>query len=109
MTLGAKAAKAAGFPGKLMHDFRRTAATRLDSTPGISRSVAMTLLGPKTDIMFRRYIQTHDERLVEAANALAKHRASEMTNGFRRQNGTKSVAERPTTASRQEGKLQQNQ
>jgi integrase len=84
-------AKAAGFPGKLMHDFRRTAATRLDSTPGISRSVAMTLLGHKTDIMFRRYIQTHDERLVEAANALAKHRASEMANGFRRENGTKSV------------------
>jgi hypothetical protein len=30
-----KATKAAGYPGKLMHDFRRTAATRLDSTPGI--------------------------------------------------------------------------
>jgi integrase len=46
-----EAAKAAGFPGKLMHDFRRKAATRLDSTPGSSRSVAMTLLGHKTDIM----------------------------------------------------------
>ena len=103
-----EAAKAAGFPGKLMHDFRRTAATRLDSTPGISRSVAMTLLGHKTDIMFRRYIQTHDERLVEAANALAKYRASEMANGFRRKNGTKSVAERPSTVLRQEDKLPQN-
>ena len=40
-----RAAARAGYPGKLMHDFRRTAATRLDSTPGISRSLAMTLLG----------------------------------------------------------------
>jgi hypothetical protein len=65
----------------------------------------MTRLEHKTDIMFRRYIQTHDERLVEAANALAKHRATEMANGFRRQNGTKSVAERPSTDLRQEEKL----
>jgi hypothetical protein len=97
-----EAAKAAGFPGKLMHDFRRTAARRLDSTPGILRSVAITLLGQKTDIMFCRYIQTHDERFVDAANALAKRRASEMVYGFRRQNGTKSVAERPSTALREE-------
>jgi len=55
-----RAAAGAGYPGKLMHDFRRTAATRMDSTPGISLSVAMTLLGHKTDIMFRRYIQRHD-------------------------------------------------
>ncbi len=100
-----EAAEAAGFPGKLMHDFRRTAATRLDSTPGISRSVAMTLLGHKTDIMFRRYIQTNDERLIEAANALAKHRAFEMANRFRKQKGTKSGAERPSTALRQEEKM----
>jgi hypothetical protein len=75
-----------------MNDFRPTAAPRLDSTPGISRSVAMTLLGHKTDIMFRKYIQTHDERLVEAANALAKHRASEMVNRFGKRNGTEYLA-----------------
>jgi integrase len=68
------ATKKAGLPGKLMHDFRRTAATRLDSTPGISRTVAMALLGHKTDIMFRRYIQSHDERLIEAAKMLAESR-----------------------------------
>ena len=67
-----RATRAAGYPGKLMHDFRRTAATRMDSTPGISISVAMSLLGHKTDIMFRRYIQKHDDRLVEAATRLAK-------------------------------------
>jgi len=66
-----KATTEAGYPGKLTHDFRRTAATRMDSTPGISMSVAMTLLGHNTDIMFRRYIQKHDERLIEAAERLA--------------------------------------
>jgi integrase len=55
-----------------MHDFRRTAATRMDSTPGISPSVAMSLLGHNTDIMFRRYIQKHDDRLVEAATRRAR-------------------------------------
>jgi len=40
----------------------------------------MTLLGHKTDIMFRRYIQRDDERLVEAANALAEYRASKVAN-----------------------------
>jgi len=54
-----RATRAAGYPGKLMHDFRPTAATRMDSTPGISISVAMSLLGHKTDIMFRRYLQKH--------------------------------------------------
>jgi integrase len=66
------ATAAAGYPGKLMHDFRRTAATRMDSTPGISLSVAMSLLGHKTDVIFRNYIQRHNDRLVAAATQLAK-------------------------------------
>lgn len=89
-----EAANAAGYPRKLMHDFRRTAATRLDSTPGISRTVAMTLLGHKTDIMFRKYIQRYDERLIEAAKALADHRLANLANtGNRNSNGHNSVAE----------------
>ena len=44
----------------------------MDSTPGVSISVAMTLLGHKTDIMFRRYIQKHDDRLDETTTRLAK-------------------------------------
>ena len=36
----------------------------LDSTRGILRTVAMTLLGHATDIMFRRYRQSHDPRLI---------------------------------------------
>jgi integrase len=87
-----RAAATSGYRGKLMHDFRRTAATRMDSTPGISLSVAMTLLGHKTDIMFRRYIQRHDERLVQvqAAQALAGNRKQPTPN--RNTNGTNSVA-----------------
>jgi integrase len=104
-----EAANAAGYHGKLMHDFRRTAATRLDSTPGISRSVAMTLLGHKTDIMFRRYIQTHDERLVEAANALARHRSAELAKGRGKQNGHKTVAARIKSVAPHEENIQQNQ
>ena len=86
-----RAAAAVGYPGKLMHDFRRTAATRLDSTPGISLSVAMILLGHRTDIMFRRYIQRHDERLIEAANALADKAKSNVG----RRTGHRSVNKRP--------------
>lgn len=63
-----------------MHDFRRTAATRLDSTPGISLSVAMAPARHKTDIMFRKYIQRHDERLVPAARALVASRAAKTAN-----------------------------
>jgi len=88
-----QAAKAAGCPGKIMHDFRRTAATRLDSTPGVSRTIAMTLLGHKTDIMFRNYIQRHDERLREAAKALAQYRANAANSKIRNLNGHNSVAE----------------
>jgi hypothetical protein len=44
----------------------------MDSTPGISISVAMSLLGHKTDIMFRRNIQKHDDQLVQTATRLVK-------------------------------------
>lgn len=65
-----RAAAAAGYPGKL-RCITFGAPPRRASTPGISLSVAMTLLGHKTDMMFRRYIQRHDERLIEAATTLA--------------------------------------
>lgn len=67
-----RAAREAGYPGKIMHDFRRTTATRMDSNPNVSLSVAMQLLGHKTDVIFRKYIQKHDERLIAAANSLTQ-------------------------------------
>jgi integrase len=48
------ARKAAGLPGKLVHDFRRTAARRM-LRAGIPQPVAMLIGGWKTDHIFRRY------------------------------------------------------
>jgi hypothetical protein len=54
----------------------------------------MTLLGHKTDIMFGKYIQRFDQRLIEAAKALADHRLANLANtGNRNSNGHNSVAE----------------
>ena len=44
---------AAGQPGRLFHDFRRTAVRNLDRA-GVSRAVAMELVGLKTDEIYRR-------------------------------------------------------
>lgn len=65
------ATKAAGYRGKLMHDFRRTAATQLDQNKA-PRDVAKAMVGRKNDIMFTRYVQTEDERLAEAAKASSR-------------------------------------
>jgi integrase len=55
------ACKAAQVPGRIPHDFRRTAARRLDQA-GISRTVAKQMIGHKTDSMYERY------RIVSAAD-----------------------------------------
>jgi hypothetical protein len=62
----------------------------------------MTLLGHKTDIMFRKYIQRHDERLIEAAKVLDEYRTSKLTKGINGiQSGHNSVAVTPVvTATR---------
>jgi hypothetical protein len=48
----------------------------------------MTLLGHKTDIMFRKYIQRHDEQLVQAAQALVGSRAPKTPTSNRKSNGS---------------------
>jgi site-specific recombinase XerD len=48
------ACRAAKCPGKLMHDLRRGMVRRLEHQ-GVSRSVAMSLTGHKTEAVYRRY------------------------------------------------------
>lgn len=48
------ATKAAGCPGRIPHDLRRTAVSNFERV-GIPRSVAMKLTGHKTEAVYRRY------------------------------------------------------
>jgi integrase len=50
----ANACEAAGVPGMIPHDFRRTAVRNLERA-GVSRSVAMQLTGHRTEAVYRRY------------------------------------------------------
>ena len=63
------ACRAAGCPGKLLHDLRRTAVRNLDRD-GVSRTVAMKIVGHRTESMYSRYNITSDEDLRAAARTL---------------------------------------
>ena len=60
---------AAGYPIKTVHDFRRTAARNLERA-GVSRSVAMAMIGHKTESMYRRYSIVDEVRMREEAEKL---------------------------------------
>lgn len=61
----AAACRAAGCPGRIPHDFRRTAVRNLERA-GVPRSVAMKLTGHKTESVYRRYAIA-DERDLRVA------------------------------------------
>jgi hypothetical protein len=63
------ARKAAGYPLKKVHDFRRTAARNLERA-GVSRSVAMAMIGHKTEEIYRRYSIVDETRMREEAEKL---------------------------------------
>jgi integrase len=48
------ACRAAGVPGRIFHDFRRTAVRNLERA-GVPRSAAMLMVGHKTEAIYRRY------------------------------------------------------
>jgi len=66
-----KACEAAGLPGRLLHDFRRTAVRNLERA-GVPRSVAMKLTGHKTESVYRRYAIVSEADLSEGVAKLAR-------------------------------------
>jgi integrase len=65
----AQACKAAGYPGYLVHDLRRSAVRNMERA-GLSRSVAMQLTGHKTESVYRRYAITCEADLREGVARL---------------------------------------
>ena len=63
------ACRQAGCPGRIFHDLRRTAVRNLERA-GISRSVAMKMVGHKTEEMYRRYAIVSENDLSRAAQQL---------------------------------------
>ncbi|MEO7190058.1 MAG: tyrosine-type recombinase/integrase [Vicinamibacterales bacterium] len=57
---------AAGQPGRIPHDFRRTAVRNLEHV-GVSRSAAMAMVGHKTEAIYRRYAIVDAGALRDAA------------------------------------------
>jgi len=71
----AKACRAAGVPGRLVHDFRRTAVRNLERA-GVPRSSAMKITGHKTETVYRRFAIVDEGMMREAAEKLsALHQA----------------------------------
>ncbi len=64
-----RACLAAGLPGRLFHDFRRTAVRNLERA-GVPRSAAMAMVGHKTEAIYRRYAIVDEGVLREAATLL---------------------------------------
>jgi integrase len=59
----------AGVPGRIPHDWRRTAVRNLERR-GVARSVAMKITGHKTESVYRRYAIVSDSDLREATAKL---------------------------------------
>ena len=66
---GDTATEAAGYPAKLLHDFRRTAVRNLERA-GVPRSSAMKMVGHATESIYRRYAIQDETMLREASEKL---------------------------------------
>jgi integrase len=64
------ACKKAGVPGRIPHDFRRTAMRNLGRA-GVPRSTAIAMVGHKTEAVYRRYAIVDEAMLREGAAKLA--------------------------------------
>ena len=70
------ACKNAGVPGRIPHDFRRTAVRNLERA-GVPRSAAMAMVGHRTEAIYRRYAIADEAMLKEGAVKLAAFHAME--------------------------------
>jgi integrase len=68
-----EACKAAGLPGRLVHDLRRTAARNMERD-GVPRGAATRMVGHKTESIYRRYAIVDEAMLKEAATKMARRR-----------------------------------
>ena len=63
-------------PGRLVHDFRRTAVRNLERA-GIPRSAAMKMTGHRTVAVYRRYGIVDEGMMREASDKVAALHASD--------------------------------
>jgi integrase len=63
---------AAGLPGRIPHDFRRTAVRNLERA-GVPRSTAMAMVRHQTEAIYRRYAIVDEVMLREGAAKLAAY------------------------------------
>jgi integrase len=85
------ACKAAGCPGRIPHDFRRTAVRNLERA-GVSRSAAMAMVGHKTEAIYRRYAIVDAGVLREAAAKIDN--VAGITTGITSENPASAAARR---------------
>jgi integrase len=72
------ACRAAGCPGKLLHDFRRTAIRNFERR-GVSRSAGMALSGHLTASIYSRYSITDSKVLEEAVEKLTSQMSTSLS------------------------------
>lgn len=65
------AVRRAGYPALMPHDLRRSAVRNMERA-GVPRSVAMQMVGHKTEVMYRRYAIVDEVMMREGAEKLAR-------------------------------------
>jgi integrase len=82
------ACRAAGCPGRIVHDFRRTAVRNLERA-GVPRSTAVRMVGHRTMEIYNRYAITDHAMLQEGSAKLAAY--LEAGNGIAHAEASKSL------------------